>query len=68
MLTGIKFRIYPNREQLNNINRTLGCCRWIYNHELERKSALYRSDGKTVTYREAARHLRSLSVILKPHG
>lgn len=60
MLTGIKFRIYPNREQLNNINRTLGCCRWIYNHELERKSALYRSDGKTVTYRESSATLTQL--------
>ena len=31
MQKGIKFRIYPNREQQNLINQTLGCCRLIYN-------------------------------------
>ena len=28
---GVKFRIYPNREQRNLIDRTLGCSRLIYN-------------------------------------
>ena len=31
MQKGIKFRIYPNREQKNFIHQTLGCCRLIYN-------------------------------------
>ena len=34
MNKGIKFRIYPNKEQQNLINRTLGCARFIYNHGL----------------------------------
>ena len=49
MQKGIKFRIYPNREQQNIINQTLGCCRLIYNkglamrkHEtLHKKTAEY---------------------------
>lgn len=31
MQKGIKFRAYPNKEQQNLINQTLGCCRLIYN-------------------------------------
>ena len=31
---GVKFRIYPNREQHNLIDRTLGCSRLIYNQGL----------------------------------
>ena len=31
---GVKFRIYPNREQRNLIDRTLGCSRLIYNKGL----------------------------------
>ena len=31
---GVKFRIYPNREQRNLIDRTLGCSRLIYNRGL----------------------------------
>ena len=34
MQKGIKFRIYPNREQKNFIHQTLGCCRLIYNKEM----------------------------------
>lgn len=35
-----KFRIYPNRIQTELINKTFGCCRFIYNSMLsERKSA-----------------------------
>ena len=34
MQKGIKFRIYPNRQQKNLIHRTLGCCRLIYNKEM----------------------------------
>ena len=34
MQKGIKFRIYPSREQQNLINQTLGCCRLIYNKGL----------------------------------
>ena len=34
MQKGIKFRIYPNREQQDLINQTLGCCRLIYNKGL----------------------------------
>lgn len=34
MNKGIKFRIYPNRSQKDLINRTFGCCRFIYNKGL----------------------------------
>ena len=41
MQKGIKFRIYPNREQKNFIHQTLGCCRLIYNRGLAmRKKAM----------------------------
>ena len=29
-----KIRIYPNKNQERIIKRTLGACRWIYNHYL----------------------------------
>ncbi|TYS15278.1 helix-turn-helix domain-containing protein, partial [Rossellomorea vietnamensis] len=27
-----KFRIYPNHQQIELINKTFGCCRFIYNY------------------------------------
>lgn len=31
---GYKYRIYPNETQKRLINRTLGCCRFVFNHFL----------------------------------
>ena len=40
MQKGVKFRIYPNREQENLINRTFGCVRLVYN-----KGLAFRNDS-----------------------
>lgn len=31
MLIAVKYRIYPNKEQINLINKTIGCARLVYN-------------------------------------
>ena len=36
-----KFRIYPNEEQRTMIAKTIGCCRFVYNHMLADKIAYY---------------------------
>ncbi|MDD6339762.1 MAG: helix-turn-helix domain-containing protein, partial [Butyrivibrio sp.] len=41
MQKGIKFRAYPNKEQQNLINQTLGCCRLIYNKGLAMRNVAY---------------------------
>ena len=46
MQKGVKFRIYPNREQKNLINQTLGCCRLIYNRGLAMRKDAYKNDVK----------------------
>ena len=39
---GFKFRLYPTEEQAEQINKTLGCCRYVYNHMLERRIKAYK--------------------------
>ena len=46
MQKGIKFRIYPNKEQQNLINQTLGCCRLIYNKGLAMRNEAYENGIK----------------------
>lgn len=46
MQKGIKFRIYPNREQQNLINQTLGCCRLIYNKGLAMREDAFKNSNK----------------------
>ena len=47
MQKGIKFRAYPNREQKNLINQTLGCCRLIYNKGLEYRRDAFETGEKS---------------------
>lgn len=59
MQKGIKFRIYPNREQQNLINQTLGCCRLIYNKGLAMRNEAY-EDGNKVGYAQTSAMLTEL--------
>ena len=45
-----KFRIYPNREQELLIQRTFGCCRFVYNHFLAKRIKAYAGDKTTLSY------------------
>lgn len=38
-----KFRLYPNEVQKNQILRTLGCCRFVYNYYLNLRKTRYRN-------------------------
>ena len=44
MLRAIKIRLYPNKEQEQTLNKTLGCYRFIYNHMLALKQEAYKKD------------------------
>ena len=44
MLRAIKVRLYPNKEQEQTLNKTLGCYRFIYNHMLSLKQEAYKID------------------------
>ena len=38
---GIRLRLYPNKEQRIQLNKTLGCCRFLYNKMLEEHINVY---------------------------
>ena len=38
---GCKGRLYPTEEQARQINQTIGCCRYVYNHMLARQQKAY---------------------------
>ena len=45
-----KFRVYPTAAQARQIQRTFGCCRFVWNHYLALRKDLYEQDGKTMNY------------------
>ena len=44
-----KYRIYPNREQQELINKHIGCCRFVYNLCLEKKINAYKTSKKSIS-------------------
>lgn len=59
MQKGVKFRIYPNREQKNLIDQTLGCCRLIYNKGLAMRNEAY-ENGNKIGYSQTSAMLTEL--------
>lgn len=59
MKKGIKFRAYPNKEQQSIINRTLGCCRLIYNKGLAMRNEAY-ENGTKIGYNQTSAMLTEL--------
>lgn len=60
MHKAFKFRLYPTREQITLINKTIGCCRYVYNHFLNRRINLYRSEQRSLTYTGCCKELTGL--------
>jgi len=50
MLKSYKYRLYPNAQQIQLIERTFGVCRFVYNLALETKNEAYKRTGKNLTY------------------
>lgn len=44
MLKGYKYRIYPNKQQEEQIQKTFGCCRFVYNQTLAYIKEKYEKD------------------------
>jgi putative transposase len=60
MHKAFKFRIYPIKEQEILINKTFGCCRFVFNHFLEKWNETYGQTGKGLTYNVCAKQLTQL--------
>lgn len=55
-----KFRIYPSFEQEQLIQRTFGCCRYVFNHYLVDRQEKYRMTGKSPTRFQQSKSLTIL--------
>lgn len=60
MVIGAKYRIYPNDKQKLLIEKTFGCCRYIYNHFLEVANQSYQENKKTINEFEMRKQLTVL--------
>jgi len=55
-----KFRIYPNKKQIELINQTIGCSRFVFNHFLAKWNETYQETGKGLSYNACSSQLTQL--------
>lgn len=49
MLKAYKYRIYPNKQQEEQIQKTFGCCRFVYNQTLAYRKDKYEQDKQSMS-------------------
>jgi len=60
MLKAYKYRLYPNKEQQILINKTIGSCRFVFNHHLSERINNYKNNNKSLSYNDNANNLKEL--------
>lgn len=60
-----RYRIYPAREQREQIAKTFGCCRFVYNRYLSARKETYETDGITMTYNQCSSDMTKLKTSLE---
>lgn len=49
MLKAYKYRLYPNKQQEELIQKTFGCCRFVYNQTLAYRKSLYETKKESMS-------------------
>ena len=57
---GYKYRFYPNKDQIELLNQTFGCCRYVYNKALAETISEYEE------YKAFKSVLSNTSTLVKP--
>lgn len=55
-----KYRIYPNKQQKEQIKKTFGCCRFVYNKYLAMRIEKYKNTKESFTYNKCANDMKNL--------
>jgi len=60
MLKAFKYRLYPNKEQAEKIDKNIGCSRWIYNYALAKKKKTWQEEKKNLSRYDIQKDLSEL--------
>ena len=55
-----KFRLYPTKDQEEQISKNFGCCRYVFNHFLAQRQDQYQETGKAPTRFQQDKSLTAL--------
>ena len=50
-----RYRLYPAKQQVTKLNKTLDLCRWVYNETLALRKNAWESEQKKIGYYDSKR-------------
>lgn len=56
----MKLRLYPNKTQTEYFFKNIGCCRFVYNHYLDKRKTLYEEKGEKFSRNDCTKDLTTL--------
>ena len=62
MYKAYKFRLYPNNKQVELIQKTFGCSRFVYNYYLGKKKMLYEDKKENLSCFDMIKDLKNLYI------
>lgn len=60
MIKGYKYRLDPTSEQIVQMEKTFGCCRYVYNWALDLKIKTYQSEKRSMSAVDLCKQLTLL--------
>ena len=48
MLKAYKYRLYPNKQQIEQMQKTFGCCRFVYNQTLSHRKEMHETQKESM--------------------
>lgn len=61
--SAIKIRLYPNQAQARQIRQNCGCCRFVYNHFLQRKKEEWENHKNNLSEYDMIKELPALKQV-----
>lgn len=56
-MKALKYRLYPTKEQVELIDKTMGCCRFVYNKGLEQRINSYKKNNIKISSYDLSKQL-----------
>lgn len=60
MLKAYKYRIYPDNAQIVLLSKTFGCCRYVFNHYLEKRIRTWEEERRKFSYTDCSNDMTAL--------
>ncbi|MGB4252359.1 MAG: helix-turn-helix domain-containing protein, partial [Candidatus Methanoculleus thermohydrogenotrophicum] len=57
LVKAYRYRLYPTKSQISQMEQTLEICRWVYNETLAMRKNAWEREQRSISYYESKRQI-----------